>query len=163
MQKGAQPVEQKHVLVVESAQARFVVLDSNMETNSTPGLLGKAQRAWLGEYLASASELPTLLFVHHQPDDGDASLLDAPRLLDIVKDQKKVKAIVFGHTHHYGFEMWQGIHLINLPSAGYNFNDNEPVGWVEARITKEGGAFTLRSFGGNQERNGKSVVLAWRS
>lgn len=163
MQKGVQPVKQKHVLVVESAVARFVVLDSNMATNSTPGLLGKAQRTWLAEYLASASELPTLLFVHHQPDDSDTGLLDAPRLLDVVKDQKKVKAIVFGHTHRYSFEMWQGVHLVNLPSAGYNFGDDQPVGWVETAITKEGGAFTLRSIGGNQERNGKTVVLTWRN
>lgn len=162
VQKGSQPVKQKHVLVVESAAARFVVLDSNMATNSTPGLLGKAQRTWLAEYLAGASELPTILFVHHPPDDGDTSLLDAPRLFEIVKDQKKVKAIVYGHSHRYGYEMWQGVHLINLPAAGYNFSDDQPVGWVEAAVTKEGGAFTLRSFGGNQERNGKTVVLPWR-
>lgn len=162
-QKGAQPVKQKHVLVVESAVARFIVLDSNMATNSTPGLLGKAQRTWLAEYLQAASDLPTLLFVHHPPDDGDGSLLDTPRLFDAVKDQKKVKAIVYGHSHRYSFEMWQGIQLLNLPALGYNFADTEPVGWVEAAITKEGGAFTLRSIGGNPERNGKTVVLAWRS
>lgn len=162
-QKGAQPVKQKHVLVVESAAARFIVLDSNMATNLTPGLLGKAQRTWLAEYLPAASDLPTLIFVHHPPDDGDSSLLDTPRLFNIVKDQKKVKAIVYGHSHRYSFEMWQGIHLINLPASGYNFYDDQPVGWVETALTKEGGAFTLRSFGGNQERNGKTVVVPWRS
>jgi 3',5'-cyclic AMP phosphodiesterase CpdA len=162
-QPGAQPVKQKHVLVVENALTRLIVLDSNMATNSTPGLLGKAQRTWLAEYLATANDLPTLIFVHHPPDDADGNLLDSPRLFDIVKDQKKVKAIVYGHSHRYHYEMWQGIHLVNLPAVGYNFNDDQPVGWVEARFRREGGAFTLRSFGGNQDRNGKSVVLTWRS
>lgn len=161
-QKGAQPVKQKHVLVVESGTARFVVLDSLIQPNLTPGLLGKAQREWLAGYLNSAPELPTLLFVHHTLDDGDGSLLDAPRLFEIVKASRQVKAIVYGHSHRYGFETWQGIHLINLPAVGYNFNDNEPVGWVEAAVNRQGGAFTLRSFGGNQERNAKTVVLAWR-
>jgi len=162
-QKGTQPVKQKHVMVVESTAARFIVLDSNVAPNSTPGFLGKAQRTWLSEFLQSASDLPTVVFVHHTLDDGDGSLMDAPRLFDVVKDQKKVKAIVFGHSHHYGYEQMQGIHLINLPATGYNFNDTEPVGWVDTVVTKAGGSFTLRAFGGNRQRDGKVVTLPWRS
>lgn len=162
-QKGSQSVNQKHVLVVETAALRFVVLDSLVEANSTPGLLGKAQRTWLANFLQTSSDLPTLLFVHHTLDDGDGSLLDAPRLFDIVKPHRKVKAIFYGHSHRYAYDQWEGVHLINLPAVGYNFSDDQPVGWVDARLTATGGAFTLNAIGGNREKDGKTVVVAWRS
>jgi hypothetical protein len=54
------------------------------------------------------------------------------------------------------------MHLINLPAVGYNFNDGEPVGWVEASFTAEGGDFRLRAIGGNTEQDGKRVSLRWR-
>lgn len=162
-QTGIQSVQQKHVLVIEGPAVRVVVLDSLIETNSTPGLLGKAQRTWLGEYLKSSSDLPTLLFVHHTLDDGDTSLLDAPRLFEIIKPHRKVKAILYGHSHRYSYEAWEGVHLLNLPAVGYNFADDQPVGWVESRLSKAGGAFTLHAFGGNMEKNGKTMFLPWRS
>ena len=64
-QSGAQAVPNRHVLVVETGPVRCIVLDSLIETNQTPGFLGKAQRTWLGQYLQSASDMPTLVFVHH--------------------------------------------------------------------------------------------------
>ncbi|WP_321472056.1 metallophosphoesterase [uncultured Paludibaculum sp.] len=162
-QTGIQSVQHKHVLVVEGPTVRVIVLDSLIEANSTPGLLGKGQRTWLAEYLKASSDLPTLLFVHHTLDDGDTSLLDAPRLFEIVKPHRKVKAILYGHSHAYKYEAWEGVHLLNLPAVGYNFDDKEPVGWVESRLGKDGGAFTLHAFGGNTEKNGKTILLPWRS
>jgi len=162
-QKGTQPLKDRHVLVIESAVARFIMLDSLVQTNMTPGFLGKAQRTWLDNYLKSAPKLPTLIFVHHTLDDDDGALLDAPRLFEIVKDQRQVKAIVYGHSHAYGFSMWEGIHLVNLPSLAFNFKDDQPVGWVQAAVGAGGASFTLRAVGGNMERDGKTVTLAWRS
>ena len=162
-QTGAQALKNRHVLVVEGPAVRLIVLDSLVAPNSTPGFLGKAQRAWLAEYLKSSSDLPTLLFVHHTLSDDDGALMDAPRLFDTVRHVRKVKAIFYGHSHNYAYDQWEGIHLVNLPAVGYNFRDSEPVGWVEARLRGEGAALTLRSFGGNQEKNGKPVELKWRS
>lgn len=162
-QTGAQNVAHKHVLVIEGPTVRVVVLDSLVEPNSTPGLLGKAQRTWLAEYLKTSSEMPTLLFVHHTLDDGDTSLLDAPRLFEIIKPHRKVKAILYGHSHRWAYEAWEGVHLVNLPAVGYNFEDSQPVGWVETRLSAAGGAFTLHAFGGNVEKNGKTMFLPWRS
>jgi 3',5'-cyclic AMP phosphodiesterase CpdA len=160
---GVQKVSGKHVVVIEGPSARLVVLDSLIAPDLTPGLLGRAQRQWLAGFLANSSDLPTLLFVHHTLDDGDGSLLDVPRLFEIVRPWRKVKAVLYGHSHRYNYETWEGIHLINLPAVGYNFADNEPVGWVEARLNLKGGTFTLRSFGGNQARNGQPVALTWRT
>jgi Icc protein len=163
VQKGEQAVKGHHVLVVEAGPVRFIVLDSLIQSDFTPGLLGKAQRTWLGNYLAQSDETPTLLFVHHTLDDNDGALLDAPRLFDIVKGVRKVKAILYGHSHEYKYDVWEGIHLVNLPALGYNFRDSEPVGWVEAEFTRAAGRFTLHALGGNVEKDGKTTEVQWRS
>lgn len=162
-QKNTQTVPQKHVIVIEGRAVRVVVLDSLIQPNLTPGLLGKNQRAWLEKYLGDVRPMPTLLCVHHTLDDNDGSLLDAPRLFEIVRPHRHVKAIVFGHSHRYSFEQTDGIHLINLPAVGYNFNDNQPVGWVDARFTSKGGSFTLRAVGGDASGDGKTTELNWRA
>jgi 3',5'-cyclic AMP phosphodiesterase CpdA len=162
-QKGAQAVKNRHVLVIEGPEVRFIVLDSLIMPNFTPGLLGKDQRTWLAQFLDSAPPLATVLFVHHTPDDSDGSLLDIPRLMDIIRDRKSVKAVVFGHSHRYAHLAWDGIQMINLPALGYNFNDDQPVGWVDAVFTAKGASLTLRAIGGNMERGGKTVVVPWRT
>jgi 3',5'-cyclic AMP phosphodiesterase CpdA len=161
-QKGAQSVKDRVILVVESPFARFITLDSNVQPNTTPGFLGKAQRGWLDGFLKSASKLPTILFVHHTLDDDDGALIDAPRLFDIIKDQRQVKAIVYGHSHAYAFDTWQGIHLVNLPSLGFSFRADQPVGWVDARFDAQGATFSLHAIGGSLERDGQATRLAWR-
>ena len=160
--QGAQKVSGKHVVVLETAALRLVLLDSLIQANVIPGLLGKEQRTWLQRFLAEADDRPTLLFVHHTLDDSDGSLADVPRFFDIVKPCRQVKAIVYGHSHRYAYDTLDGLHLINLPAVGYNFADREPVGWVESVLTAEGGEFTLRALAGNLEKNGKTVSLRWR-
>ncbi len=158
-----QPVQNKNVLVVDQPPVRILVLDSLMGTNQTPGLLGRAQRGWLDGYLQSSDQTPTLIFVHHQIDDSDSGLLDSDRLLAIVTPHKKVKAILYGHTHTYRYGQIAGIHMINIPAVGYNFADGEPVGWLDSVITKDGADFTLRAFGGNTKQNEKTTSLQWRT
>lgn len=163
-QQGVQKVQGRHVVVIESGPVRLVLLDSLLETNVTPGLLGKAQRTWLQTFLAKADSRPTLIFVHHTLDDNDGSLTDVDRLFAIVRGHRQVKAIVYGHSHRYAFDkLDDGLHLINLPAVGYNFNDGEPVGWVDSRLSAEGGEFTLHAFAGNRERDGKTVSVSWRN
>lgn len=161
-QKGAQAIKDRHVCVIETPHVRFVNLDSLVTPNSTPGFLGKAQRQWLGEYLAASSKTPTVVAVHHTLEDNDGALLDAPHLFDVLAPHAHVKAILFGHSHQYSFRNWDRLWLINLPAVGYNFNDREPVGWVDARFTAEGAAFTLKAIGGNLSENGKTTQVAWR-
>ena len=161
-QAGKQTVQGKHVIVVEGPAVRFVLLDSLLQANVTPGQLGKNQRTWLAQYLKTSNDKPTLIVVHHTLDDGDGSLVDSDRLFEIVKPHKKVKAILFGHSHVYRYDLNDGIHLVNLPAIGYNFTDAQPVGWVDSILTAQGGDFTLHAFGGNREKDGKTVSLKWR-
>ncbi|MDH4239285.1 MAG: metallophosphoesterase [Phycisphaerae bacterium] len=157
-----QPVGGKHVVVVNKPPVRLIVLDSLFYVNKAPGLLGRAQRRWLENYLRKCDDTPTILCFHHSLGDGDGDLLDVPRLFDLIKSIRKVKAILYGHSHEYGYSEFEGIHLINLPATGYNFSDNEPLGWVEARLTAKGGDFTLRVVAGNKARDGSIKKLAWR-
>lgn len=152
----------KHVLVVETPPARILALDSLLYVDKVAGLLGKSQREWLRGFLAEADEKPTLVFFHHTPGDGDGDLLDIGRVMDILLPARMVKAVFFGHSHHYGYSLIEDIHMINLPAVGYNFNDDEPVGWVDALIGPEGADLTLRAFGGNTAGNGRTTRIAWR-
>ena len=157
-----QLVRGKHVVVANRAPIQVIILDSLLYVNKVPGLLGKVQRQWLESYLKKSDETPTILCFHHTMGDGDDDLLDVPRLFDLVKPIRKVKAILYGHSHVYGFSRFKGIHLINLPAMGYNFSDAEPVGWVEANLTAEGGDFKLHASAGNTDNDGSVKKLTWR-
>jgi Icc protein len=157
------PVKGKHVVVVNKGPVRLILLDSLFSTNNAAGLLGKAQRQWLEKYLRECDDKPVVLFFHHTMGDGDGDLLDVPRLFPIIEPIRKVKAIVFGHSHVYEYSQHGDIHLINLPAVGYNFNDAQPVGWVEARLRGQGGDFTLHAAGGSRDMDGKTTKLTWRS
>ena len=158
-----QPVKGKHVIVVKDGPIRMITLDSLLYANKTPGLLGKAQRQWLDDYLNKCDDTPTILCFHHTMKDGDGDLLDVPRLVSLVKPIRKIKAILYGHSHVYGFSKFRGIHLINLPAVGYNFSDTQPVGWVEADMTAKGGKFTLHALAGNTDNDGSVQRLTWRT
>jgi Icc protein len=152
----------KYVTVVKTAPVRLIILDSLLYTNKAPGLLGKAQRQWLENYLKECDETPTILCFHHTLSDGDDALLDVPRLFSMIAPIRKVKAIVYGHSHVYGYSEFEGIHLINLPAVGYNFSDSDPVGWVDARMGRRGGDFVLHTVASNQDRDGSVTKLTWR-
>lgn len=156
------PVRGKHVAVVDTGPVRLIILDSMLYSNKVQGLLGKDQRQWLENYLNECDDKPTILCFHHTLGDGDGDLLDVPRLFSMIKPIRKVKAIIYGHSHVYEFSKFKGIHLINLPALGYNFSDSEPVGWVEARLTAKGADFTLRTAGGNEDQDGSIKRLTWR-
>jgi 3',5'-cyclic AMP phosphodiesterase CpdA len=156
-----QAVNPKYVLQVETAPVRLIVLDSLLYVNKVAGLLGKAQRDWLARHLEQSDDKPTVLFVHHTLGDGDGDLLDADRLFGIVQPHSQVKAIFYGHSHRYALDERDGVKLVNLPAVGYNFNDAEPVGWVEATFSADGVDLGLRAIGGNRQQDGKTKSVRW--
>jgi Icc protein len=158
-----QSVKGKHIVVVNNPTTRLIILDSLFYVNEVPGLLGKAQRQWLENYLKECDDTPTILCFHHTLGDDDGDLLDVPRLFSIIKPIRKVKAILYGHSHAYGFSEFEGIHLINLPAVGYNFSDAEPIGWVQANLTDKGGDFTLHAIAGSMNNDRSVTRLTWRT
>lgn len=160
--KQKQTVEDKHVMVIEAGPVRMILLDSLLYVNKVAGLLGKAQRTWLQSFLEQSDDTPSLLFVHHTLEDRDSDLLDVERLFAIIKPYQKVKAIFYGHSHQYKYDELEGIHLVNQPAVGYNFADDQPVGWLDARFTRSGAELTLHAIGGNTSDHGKTTSLQWR-
>ncbi|MBN1805476.1 MAG: metallophosphoesterase [Sedimentisphaerales bacterium] len=158
-----QPVKDKHVVVANTPTARIIILDSLLYVNKVPGLLGKAQRQWLVNYLQQCDNTPTILCFHHTLEDNDGDLLDILRLYPAINPIRKVKAIIYGHSHVYGFSKFEGIHLINIPAVGYNFRDTVPVGWIEARLTAKGGDFKLHAAAGNTDNDRAVTKLTWRT
>ncbi len=156
-----QGVAGKHTLVVESEVVRIVVLDSLLYVDKVAGLLGKTQRTWLAEFLKTSDDRPIVLFVHHTLGDRDGELLDVERLFKIIEPYRQVKAIFYGHSHRYHLHERAGVQLVNLPAIGYNFSDNEPVGWIDAEFTAKGVAMKLHAIGGNLEGDGKISTLQW--
>jgi 3',5'-cyclic AMP phosphodiesterase CpdA len=156
-----QNIKNKHVLVIDEGWMRLVILDSLLYTNRTAGLLGKAQRAWLAEDLAKNNDKPSIIFIHHTLGDGDGECLDARELFEIVKPHRQVKAIFYGHSHVWELGRHGHLQLINLPAVGYNFSDQQPVGWVDARFQPEGVELTLHAFGGNRADDGKTSRIKW--
>jgi 3',5'-cyclic AMP phosphodiesterase CpdA len=157
-----QAVRDKLVVVVSRPPVRLIILDSLLYTNIVPGLLGKAQRQWLESYLKECDNTPTILCFHHTLGDNDSDLLDTAGLFRIIESDRKIKAVIYGHSHRYRFDTFKGIHLINIPAVGYNFTDAEPVGWVQTRLTAKGGDFTLHTIGGNRRADGNVKKLTWR-
>jgi Icc protein len=153
----------KHVTIADLGPQRWFVLDSLMFVDKVPGFLGSDQRDWLDQQLAMDSKLPVFLMVHHTLGGGDGDLLDTERLLAIAKKHPQVKGIVFGHSHRWKIVLDQGIWMINLPAIGYNFGDDQPVGWVQAELRANELKLTLSAVGGNRTDHQKSQTLSWAS
>lgn len=154
-------VSGKRVLVLEHVAVRLVVLDSLLYVNQVAGLLGKTQREWLARFLTEADGRPTAIFVHHTLGDEDGELLDADRLFQLVEPHRNVKAIFFGHSHRYEVKQRGRIHLVNLLALGYNFDDNQPVGWMDGVFHAKGCDLTLQALAGNPQHHGQKLSLAW--
>jgi 3',5'-cyclic AMP phosphodiesterase CpdA len=157
-----QDVGNKHVTVVEDGPVRFILLDSLFQVNLTPGFLGRAQRRWLDGYLAAASEMPTIVFVHHTLDDSDSALLDADRMLRMLSGHSMVKAVFYGHSHVHNYDTLDGMHLVNQPAVSYSFAEDQPLGWLETTFRADGADLKLHAIGGNTEADGVTRSLRWR-
>lgn len=158
---GKQDVRKKHVLLLDFGEFNFILLDSLMFANKTPGLLGHEQRIWLHKFLKTPDKKPVFLFVHHTLGDGDSDLLDSDRFFNIILPHKKVKAVFYGHSHVYKISEREHIKLINIPAIGYNFTDSQPVGWLEAEFSTEKVLLKLHAIGGNTEEDGEVKEVRW--
>ncbi|MEN6578495.1 MAG: metallophosphoesterase [Phycisphaerales bacterium] len=157
--RNGMAVADKHIAAAVAGPMRMIILDSLL-VDSAAGLLGQSQRTWLKTFLDASDDRPTILFFHHRPR---IDLLDTPGLFEIIAPVVKVKAVVYGHSHKLRFSEYKGIHMINLPATGFNMAGSEPVGWMEARLTQQGGEFVLHALSGNRKMDGCCERLCWRT
>lgn len=159
-------VADRQMSVVRAPRANWFMLDSLDKTNSTPGLLGESQLAWLARTLDEQADQPAIVMVHHNPSrTGDkVALIDESSLFEIIRPRRHVKAYVFGHSHRWSVERDpSGLHLINLPTTGYVFDPPQPAGWVKARLEPAGIHLELRCVDPARAEHGQRRTLVWRT
>jgi hypothetical protein len=156
---------QRQVIVLEMPRANLFLLDSLQRTNFTPGALGVDQLHWLAEALDSHARKPAIVMVHHQPDDRSDTdgLTDTQSLLDALLPRRHVKALIYGHTHHWDVSHRKGLHCINLPAVAYVFRQGDPSGWVDAQVLEDGMTMELQCVDLTHRAHKQRVELAWRT
>lgn len=167
MEAGAkETLAGKHVCVIKMERANLFLLDSLDKTNVTPGLLGQEQLTWLRRALDTHSERPAIVFVHHQPNCAEfgtvGGISDTQPLFDILVPRTHVKALFFGHTHHWLIGQREGIHCVNLPPVAYVFNPADPSGWVDLQIREYGATTRMNSLDLQHKAHGEEHKLSWR-
>lgn len=165
-----QPRVGRRIGVVEAKDANWFLLDTLKTVNGTPGEMGKKQLAWLKEELDKRAKKPAIIMLHHNPKTGKVAdkkfdgwgLIDTDGLFALAKPRKHVKAMIFGHTHHWGVDQIDNIHLINLPALGRIFQKEEPLGWVDATLRPDGMKIELRALDTTHKAHGETHNLKWR-
>jgi len=170
---ASSPVAGKCVSIVSAARANWFLLDSLEKVKATPGLLGKAQLAWLAKALDAHTDKPAIVVAHHDPQwPGKGAsgrprrisgLKDTEALFDVLASRRHVKAYVYGHTHRWGHTERDGLHLINVPATAYVFGKSHPSAWVIAQLQPKGISLELRCLDAKHKAHGQKVELAWRS
>ena len=182
-------LEKRHVSILKSRHANFVLLDSlTMRTPDRPvkgpGILGKQQLEWFESVLDSESDKPAIVAFHHNIDPSEeyqrrsggkkvivksaspfkglaGGLEDTQQLLDLIQTKPHVKAVVTGHMHQFRIFQWRKLHFISLPSVGYTFHAQEPVGWIQMRLRKDGVDVELQTLDTKHARHRTRANLAW--
>jgi len=155
--------------VVETPKANLFLLDSLEKTDYTPGRFGEAQLAWLETQLDARKDKPAILFAHHYLDytgqivQNPHALLDTADFWKVVKDCKQVKAYIFGHAHVWQHLTKDGVHLVNIPTTAWRFDQSQPVGWVLCELKDDGVKLMLRSLDSKHPKHGQVLELTWRS
>lgn len=160
------PVESRQITLVESPRVNWLLLDSLVKTNETPGALGKQQLDWLAAALDAQPDKPAIVMVHHNPDPKNpqsSALTDTDAFYEVLVPRRQVKAYVYGHSHHWNHAELDGIHLINLPATAYAFQQGEPSGWVKCQLHETGAQFELRTLDAKHAKQGETLDLKWRT
>lgn len=157
----------RFVSIQETPLANWFLLDSLDKVNSTPGVLGDEQLAWLGKELDSRPDKPAVIVVHHNITLQEAktdALLDSTALLEVLRPRRQVKACIYGHTHRWSITQDEsGLHFINLPPVAYVFKQEFPNGWVIATLRQDAIQLELRALDANHPQHGEVKTLKWRA
>ena len=156
-------MEQRHVGVIRTPRVNWILADSSTRPVSE-GRFGATQLSWMASVLDAEPEKPAIIYAHHNPVDEieEWPLQDTDEFFSMVAPRRQVKAYVFGHTHRWTVTQHaSGIHLVNLPSSAYVFDEGEPSGWVEAEVLENGMSLELRCLA-EHRLQGQRLALEWR-
>jgi len=160
---SAGSVEGKHAYTLDAPNGTWFILDSNRETDFTPGELGAAQLEWLAQELDKRSDKPVLLMAHHYPE-GENGILDFESFWKVIQPRKQVKAFFYGHSHVWSMQQRDGVHLVNLPALAWLFKEEGiPRAWVEAAVREGGAELKVHVMNGVALPEGGKYTLNWRT
>jgi 3',5'-cyclic-AMP phosphodiesterase len=163
-------VAARHIAIVKTRHANFILLDSLLETMVTQGEIGEQQFVWLARTLDALSAKPAIVVAHHNPRLGGdplhfpGGLIDSEPLWDLLTERRHVKAYVHGHIHDRSFAEHRGIHIINTPATSYVADrQTSTTGWTTARLRADGVELTTHTTDAKHPWNGQTRQLAWRA
>jgi 3',5'-cyclic AMP phosphodiesterase CpdA len=138
---------------IEAGPLDLVLLDSSVH-GKPHGELDAPTLQWLDATLASSSERPALLFLHHPPflagiwHMDRQNLLNAGELAAMVRRHPRVQLIATGHIHRATLTMFAGVATTICPAPNHAVDlDLEKLREPSFRV--EPPAFHLHSwFGG---------------
>jgi len=166
--ESSNPVEGRHVSLIETKSANWFLIDTLQKVNHVSGEMGVQQIDWLKQALIARSEKPAIVVGHHNPqftvpESGRVTgLQDSQEVFEMLESQPHVKAYVFGHTHSWNTTRREsGLHLINLPPIGYAFNETNPIGWIDAKMSSTEMQLTLHSVDPDHPEHLKMRSLTW--
>jgi 3',5'-cyclic AMP phosphodiesterase CpdA len=124
---------------VDYPAATIIVLDSR-RPDSPAGLLGEEQLTWLNATLASRSDVPAFVCLHHPPVavgipflDG-MRLDDGPALAEVIARHPHVTRILAGHVHRVIVAPFAGTTVTVAPStyrqSALRLHDDQPPGYL---------------------------------
>ncbi|MDF1754374.1 MAG: metallophosphoesterase [Verrucomicrobiales bacterium] len=166
----AETVKDRHITVIESKDANWILIDTLQIVNNVTGEIGQEQREWISATIDDLGDKPVILVGHHylQPMPEGATerisgLADTAEFMGILESKPQIKAYIYGHSHSYGFkEVSGGIHLINQPPVAYVFNQSRPNGWLRAELSGDSLSLKLNTLDKAHELSGDTKMLSWR-
>jgi 3',5'-cyclic-AMP phosphodiesterase len=109
---------------IEVGGLDLVLLDSSVP-GKPHGELDAPTLRWLDDTLASSSDRPALLFLHHPPfvtgiwHMDRQNLLNAGELAPIVRHHQRVQRIATGHVHRATLTMFAGVPTTICPAPNH--------------------------------------------
>jgi len=63
--------------------------------------------------------------------------------------------------HQFRIFNWRQINFVSLPSVGYTFHADEPVGWLRMQLQEGGVTLELQTLDTNHVRHRTQAKLDW--
>lgn len=158
---------------VEKNDLRILMLDT-FEPGRHGGGFCEKRQAWLADQLASHSETPTLIFMHHPPVVSGIDWMDpAPdehwmrRLAEAMEGHEQIEAIHCGHLHRPLMTRFAG-HLLGVtpsvaPLVSMDLREIDPQAPDDrALITTEPPTYALHYWNGETLVTHYEKVSDWK-
>jgi Icc protein len=117
---AAGPLNQR----IDIGNLDLLLLDSSVP-GKPHGTLDAATLQWIEDALASASDRPALLFLHHPPFEAGIWHMDRQNLLNssdlgaIVRRHPRVRLIACGHVHRATLTLFEGVPTTICPAPNH--------------------------------------------